>query len=265
MRKHIAFFVIITAIITPLWAQTEADFRVAFTADRTGVVITRYEGSATQVRIPATIEGIPVREIGQQAFEFKQNDITSVVIPDGITIIRSRAFYWCSKLTSVTLPNTLIRIEENAFRLCGVLTAIKFPDTLTYIGEQAFMESGLTSVTWPMGIPVISKDAFSRCIKLQSVIIPEGITAIDEMAFGGCSALTSISLPSTIDRLTAAFASCTSLTTVNIPNTVTSISFDPAPYTGQTKTFFNCSSMSLVSQVALKRLGYTGDFGGAFR
>jgi hypothetical protein len=55
---------------TTLFAQSaESDFEVALTDDGNGVVIKRYTGKATKtITIPATIEGLPVREIGEMAF-----------------------------------------------------------------------------------------------------------------------------------------------------------------------------------------------------
>jgi hypothetical protein len=243
-------FVIMAVMTLPLWAQTETDFTVGLTADNTGVVIATYKGSVLQVQVPATIQGMPVREIGKEAFSRGNDEITSVVIPEGVTIIRERAFASCRKLTSVTLPNTLTRIEENAFSRCVALATINLPDSITYVGKEAFKMTVLTSVTWPSKTPVISQEVFSECRRLQSVIIPEGIIEIEEMAFYG-TAITSISLPSTIERMSGAgsFYSCTSLTTVNIPDTVTSIRFGSGSFRG-------CDKLSLASQSALERVGY---------
>jgi hypothetical protein len=45
------------------------DFRTALTEDSTGVVITKYIGKSRNVRVPAVIQGLPVKVIGEEAFK----------------------------------------------------------------------------------------------------------------------------------------------------------------------------------------------------
>jgi hypothetical protein len=250
----------------------EADFEVALTSDGAGVVINKYIGSAAQVRIPATIQGMPVREIGQWAFCKDNNPITSVVIPEGVTIIRKSAFSGSTnfsnynKLASISLPSTLTAIGEGTFSACRALTAIDLPAGLALIGNSAFAGSGLTSVTWPAGISTITERAFFDCASLTTVTIPEGVTTIGMYAFGSCKALASIALPSTIQRQMVevlgvsyyeenirnrAFADCTALTTVTIPNSVEGIQISPA-------AFVYCDKLDLASQSALRQRGWSG-------
>lgn len=55
------------------------------------------------------------------------------------------------------------------------------------------------------------------------VNVPEGVTSLNNYAFSGCSSLTNITLPSTLQTIgNAAFAQ-TSITSINIPSSVTSI------------------------------------------
>ncbi len=268
--------------------NSEADFRAGVTQDGTGVVILEYVGNTTAVRIPATVQGLPVREIGERAFQ-RKSSITSVVIPEGVTIIRHGwsgymnvgAFAGCSNLTSVTLPESLVTVGGYAFNGCRSLTSIILPESLALIGDYAFFDSGLrsisipgsvtsigqgafrgsglTSITWPGGIP-IPGEIFRNCENLQSVVIPEGITIIRSEAFAFCPALTSITLPSTIREIAEqAFYSCSSLTTITIPNTVERISFAYPPPFGHS-VFSGCRKLSLATQAVLRRLGYTGDF-----
>lgn len=57
--------------------------------------------------------------------------ITELVIPEGVTEIKSFAFQYCSQLTSVTLPSTLTTIGDQAFFNCSALTDINFDGTTT--------------------------------------------------------------------------------------------------------------------------------------
>jgi len=54
--------------VATAFGQTAADFNVALTEDGKGVVITQYTGKAARVRIPSSIQNMPVKEIGPYAF-----------------------------------------------------------------------------------------------------------------------------------------------------------------------------------------------------
>jgi hypothetical protein len=254
----------ITAILlavaaTAAFAQTEADFTVEVTSDGDGVVIKKYTGKTAVVTIPATIQGMPVREIGWGAFQ--ESGITSVVIPAGVTFIGGAAFASCGKLAQVTLPAGLIAIGVSAFHDCGALRSITLPDSVTYLGwdahggeQSAFSGSGLTSITLSRNITSIPRLTFSDCKRLTNVVIPEGVTSIGEHAFSGCTALASLTLPSTIEEIgPSAFRGCSALSQVFIPSEVSSINFWDGEFEG-------CSKLPLASQAALKKRGYRGGF-----
>lgn len=63
--------------------------------------------------------------------------ISSYSIPDGVTRIRSEAFYGCSHLTSITIPHGVTSIGDLAFYNCG-FTSIAIPSSVTSIGDYAF-------------------------------------------------------------------------------------------------------------------------------
>jgi nitrous oxidase accessory protein NosD len=70
MKKNFYLLVYVLFAVVGIFAQTtpESDFTVTLTADNAGVALTKYKGSAATVRIPATIQGMLVREIGNYAF-----------------------------------------------------------------------------------------------------------------------------------------------------------------------------------------------------
>ena len=51
-----------------------------------------------------------------------RSDLTSVVIPDGVTRIGVSAFDNCTSLTSVTIPDSVTYIGKGAFEGCSGLT-----------------------------------------------------------------------------------------------------------------------------------------------
>ncbi|MDR2480802.1 MAG: leucine-rich repeat domain-containing protein [Spirochaetaceae bacterium] len=241
-----------------VFAQTAGDFSVTLTEDGAGVVIKGYTGSVNAVRIPATIEGMPVREIGRESFMYKW--ITSVVIPNGVTSIGDNAFSMCGELTSVTIPNSVTSIGAAAFYMCGSLTSVVIPDSVTSLGNVVFSDSGLTTISWGKGLAVIPKETFSRCRQLTKVVIPEGVTEIGELAFSDCVTLSSVTLPSTIKKIEhGAFSQCEALASVTAPASVTAVEFGSSAFS--TSSYFGQPSrLNLASQALLKKLGYKGNF-----
>ena len=70
-------------------------------------------------------------------FAYKDN-ITSVVIENGITSIGNFEFFSCTGLTSITIPDSVKSIGGQAFSCCEGLTSITIPDSVESIGEDAF-------------------------------------------------------------------------------------------------------------------------------
>jgi hypothetical protein len=173
MKKNIVFAVLALLLAAMAFAQTEADFTVELTKDGEGVIVKKYTGNAKAVRIPASIQGMPVREI-TYAFDHNKT-ITSVVIPEGVTYI-------------------------NAFSICSNLTSVNFPKTLTMI--SGFRETKLTAVDLSgTSIGRIGFTAFKNCTALTSIALPDSITSISYDAFWGCSALTAIAIPETVEKI----------------------------------------------------------------
>lgn len=84
------------------------------------VTIQGYKGSGGAVTIPTSLEGLPVVAIADDAF--KNKDVTSVAIPDGVERIGWFAFYGCHALERVTVPTSVTAIAYAAFEGCPSLT-----------------------------------------------------------------------------------------------------------------------------------------------
>jgi hypothetical protein len=187
--------------------DSESDFKVIPDTDVSGgVTITKYLGSKREVRIPPSIQNLPVTSIGELAF--------------------SR----CTSLasTSITIPNSVIRIEDKAFSGCTSLVSVNIPNSVTNIGNKAF--SGcyrLTSITIPNSVTRIGDNSFQNCTTLASITIPDSITTIETMAFYGCKSLTSVTFQGTIPS-------------VNF--STTNIFFSNEPFDGDLRTKFYLSN-----------------------
>ena len=76
------------------------DFVFAVRDDSTGIVVVKYNGTASTLTVPNTVAGLPVVEIGAQAFE-GNTKLKSITLPATIEIIGRRAFAECKNLLEV--------------------------------------------------------------------------------------------------------------------------------------------------------------------
>ncbi len=187
----------ITAAIGPMLvvpmdvvvAYQQSDFNFDVTDGE--VIVTRYIGSASSVTVPSELGGYPVVGIGYNSF--KDTEVTSVVIPNGVTWIGDDVFYNCINLTSVTIPDSVTFVGDYAFFHCSSLQSITIPENVTRIDNGTFRGcSALASVVIPRNVTYIGNLAFSDCIGLTQITIPRSVTWIGYGAFDGCRSLTTI-------------------------------------------------------------------------
>ena len=160
---------------------------------------------------------------------FRNQNLTSYVIPNNVTRIGDRAFSFCSSLAEVVIPNSVTRIGDSAFESCSSLAEVVIPNSVTRIGDRAFEGcSSLAEVIIPDSITGIGDHTFSLCKSLAEVIIPNSVTNIGKGAFQLCSSLAEVVIPNSVTRIgDYAFSSCSSLAEVVIPNSVVCINGNP--------------------------------------
>ena len=127
--------------------------------------------------------------------------LTSIIIPDSVTVIGDYSFYNCTSLTSIIIPDSVTVIGNYLFYECTGLTNIILPDSVTVIGGYSFVDcTSLTNVIIPDNVTHIGEAAFSNCIGLTSVIIPDSVIIIWNYVFYYCTSLVSITFnsPTTI-------------------------------------------------------------------
>ena len=165
-----------------------------------------------------------VTSIGQWAFRYS-NALKSVNISAGVKTIEKNIFVSCHSLTQITvdegnkyyasiggvlfnkakttlleypagrteteytIPTGVNAIGENALSSCSKLNSVKFPESVKQIGFGAFQNSGLTSVTLPIGVTEIEFALFAGCRELTSITLPAGITKIGDVSFHNCEKL----------------------------------------------------------------------------
>ena len=238
------------------------------------VEIKRYIGNDTVFEIPAEIDGKQITSIGNYAF-LDRKSLTSVTIPDSVTIIRFQAFHNCPSLKTVTIPASVTTIGDYAFGYFDdeyqktKIDGFKINYTKNTAGHRYAFENGFTDETCLLteiqedgtvkitkycgndtsfvipaeidGKPVtsIGYRAFADSTLLTSITIPDSVKYIEMGAFASCTSLTDIVLPASLITIdTEAFRNCTSLTSVTIPDGVTDIG---------SYAFASCSALTKIS------------------
>ena len=210
--------------------------------------ITGYNGTDTELVIPAELDGNSVTGIGEYVFQ-GYADLTSVTFPNTLEVIGTGAFIGCSSLTTLSLPESVKVIGAGAFDSCVKLTAIDLPKRMKTIGYGAFGGcSSLTDITIPDGVTKIEQACFYDCSRLKTVTLPNGLKTIEENAFDGCSSLTDIDLPDSVETIEKeAFEDCTSLVSIVLPKSLKAI---------EREAFENCTSLTTVAfPECLKKIG----------
>ncbi len=187
--------------------------------------------------------------------------VTDLVIPEGVTEIKSYAFYGATCLTSLTLPNSLTTIGQDAFSGCSGLTGVYYEGSIGQWCTISFSSQSnplnyahnlyvdnvlVTDLVIPEGVTEIKSYAFYGATCLTSLTLPNSVTSIGGLAFYGCSGLTgNLTIGNSVTTIGYyAFYGATSLTSLTLPNSVTSIESD---------AFGDCSGLVGVS--------YTGSIG----
>ena len=211
--------------------------------------------------------------------------IKEIIIEDGVTNIGSFAFYGCSSLTSVTIPDSVTLISYQSFDYCTNLKYVLFSGTqeewkritfgqnsqyylgnakilfeesmveiktengITYAvaGKEAIVlsyvgtETEVTILAEVDGKPVTSivANAFKNNTSLTSVTIPDRVTNIGYSAFSGCTGLTTIEIPDSVTNIdNYAFYNCTGLKELTMPVS--------AKIYNSSYTFYNCTNIEKV-------------------
>lgn len=214
-----------------------SDFEYELSDDMEGVVIKKYDGTETAIKIPAEIEDIPVTEL--DGWAFSRGRYTYIEIPNGVKKIGGSCFAECTSLETVIIPESVTEIGDGAFSDCTSLESIYVPKSIVKMGSYIFSGSGLRSVVIPNSITdgseqfTLPNQMFRNCKNLTSIQLPSDLKIIPSRFAEGCESLANITIPNTVTIIKgSAFSGCKSLTQIDFPASLETLSVSALAYTG---------------------------------
>ena len=183
--------------------QMEGDFQ--YQRLRSGIVITKYRGSAARVTIPERIGGDAVQAIGTQAFAWNPA-VERVELPDTVQFLGLRAFIGCRNLEEIDWPAGLLGIGLEACKDCTSLQTVVLPPGALYLSESAFSGcTALEEVVLPRSVYDVAPMCFLDCVSLKTVTIfgdaTTGPVSAEDAPFSGCESLTDFAYGGTLEAL----------------------------------------------------------------
>ncbi len=195
--------------------------------------------SATGVlKITGTGEMVGRTTVSDVHWENYKNQITSIVIENGVTSIGNYAFSDCA-IKTITLPDSIKKIGNDAFRGCGELESITLGNGVTHIGSSAFYDCyTLASIKIPESVTYIGGGAFhnTKVYNDRANWIDKKIFCIDNCFIQAIGLKGDYTVSDNV-RLIAdsAFSRCTELASVTIGDNVTAIGDN---------AFHNCKALT---------------------
>jgi hypothetical protein len=113
------------------------------------------------------------------------SSLTSINIPNSVTIIGDYAFSYCQSLASATIGNSVTSIKLQTFTYCTSLTSVTIGNSVTSIGDAAFREcTSLGSISClAMTAPTLGSSVFLN-VSTATIDVPVGATGYGS-TYGG--------------------------------------------------------------------------------
>ena len=227
--------------------------------------------SLTGVKLPDEL-----RVLGSHCFD--SSGLTSITIPANVQTFNGGAFHACYDLAVLRVDSAnqyfttdgrslLSKDKKVLHNYCtpGIGGTYRAPSEVSSVSGKAFADSFVENVIFSqikdigdyafascpylrsvsMDAPEgggysIGEYAFYNCVNLAYIMIPEGMMSIKSCAFAGCTSLTGVTLPRTLQQYLNSFAfyGCTSLTSMYIPNRLWSI---------DEGVFYGCDHLNVIA------------------
>ncbi len=169
-----------------------------------------------------------------------------VTVPDKymgvpVTEIAESAFLDCTTLTWVTIPDSITAIGRNALKNTGIYgNTANWKDGALYVGKHLIALNNVSGAyNVKEGTLCIAGNVFKGFSALTSVTLPSSVVSIGDFAFSGCEKLSGITIPDGVKYIgTCAFRDCDAVTEIAVPDSVTRM--------GE-QVFLNCDNLKTVT------------------
>lgn len=217
-----------------------------------------------EVLFPANLNSI-------EEYVFDNSGLTSIEIPSSVTYLSYAVFRGNTRLKNATILANISSIPSCLFERCSALETVKIPSSVFEVGDMAF--EGCTSLkSFPFSqITKINGSSFHQsgieeadlsnvtdfsnatwcfrlCESLKKVILPDNVTSLANTMFWGCTNLTEVNIPTSLETLNDQVFGACGLKEVVIPSSVKHI--------GSEAFYANYSLEKVTLPVGLETIGY---------
>lgn len=220
--------------------EQDKDFKLS--DDRKELI--KYEGECADVVIPEGVEVVKWR-----AFE-KNDCIKKVVLPSTINKLCDKAFMECQELEDIEF-----QVLPEEFRGCSFCNCKKLKKTIIHNNSLIRVPISTNGkYIIPEGIERVSKGAFCDCVNITELVIPQGVKYIEELAFNGLLNLKSLSISASVESIAErAFIDCGKVEKIIVdksnPKYDSRDNCNAIVDTESNKIIFGCSQTVFVSSI----------------
>lgn len=118
--------------ITNFLAESNSDYK--YTVKNGEVIITKYIGTSVYVNVPTSIKGKPVTKIDKLAFAY--TDIKTIRIPNSVKKLSEDVLAGCNNLTGVIIGDGLTTLPAGTFEDCSKLKYVVLGKKVTKIDDS---------------------------------------------------------------------------------------------------------------------------------
>jgi len=253
MRNLILSALIFVSAFQTAKAEQSGDW--TYSVENNQATITGYAGAGGAVTIPSEVNGTPVVKVGggyPSTFGSPNTSVTSVTIPNGVTIIGEYTFHTCRNLSTINIPSSVRSIGQSAFENATSLTWIILPADDINIGINAFYGTSCTIITPSLINALASNDGF------VSAVANKILAKIDNYGLAVKSELETLATYSELTSAIEPLATKTQITTAINEGKASGIaSVTASPNTWSLFTTSQIQNMAVGDLVLTKNVGGT--------
>lgn len=137
-----------------------------------------YNSDLSEINLPEGLESV-----GDMAFYGCL--LKEVTLPRSCGAVKGKSIFGLNnELVSLTLPDGMSVIPESIAEDCMSLTTVRLPGDVKIIGKSAFANCRvLRDISFPEGLEGIGNSAFKGCPAIEEIILPSSLVTLGQMAF----------------------------------------------------------------------------------